>query len=116
MKNYKHIIPNTLTQAWKVYKDGNFLELVAEDIVEKCSPSEVLRVIQIGLLCVQPHPEDRPSMPTVVLMLCSEITLPEPKQPGFFTERIPLNSDSSTGNVHELSLSTGSTITSLVPR
>nr|XP_017229222.1 PREDICTED: G-type lectin S-receptor-like serine/threonine-protein kinase At4g27290 [Daucus carota subsp. sativus] len=107
---------NLLGYAWKLYKDSNFLELVAEDIVENCSSSEALRVVQIGLLCVQPHPEDRPSMSTVVLMLCSEITLPEPRQPGFFTERIPLNSDSSTSNVHESSLSTGSCIKALVPR
>ena len=52
--------------------------------------SQVLRCIQVGLLCIQKLPEDRPSMSSVVLMLVNEeITLPQPKQPGFFIERGP---------------------------
>ena len=52
-----------------------------------CNLSEVLRSVHVGLLCVQRNLEDRPSMSTVVLMLGGEGALPEPKQPGFFTER-----------------------------
>lgn len=92
------------------------MELIVREILESCNPSEVFRAIQIGLLCVQPHPEDRPNMSLVVLMLSSEIELPEPKQPGFFTERIQLESDSSSSNQHELSLSNKFSITYLGPR
>ncbi|KAK2989527.1 hypothetical protein RJ640_016651 [Escallonia rubra] len=46
-----------------------------------------MRSVQLGLLCVQKYPEDRPSMSSVVLMLGSDGGLPSPKQPGFFTER-----------------------------
>lgn len=49
--------------------------------------SEVVRSIHIGLLCVQQSPEDRPNISTVVMMLGSEGALPQPTQPGFFTER-----------------------------
>uniref|UniRef100_A0A6N2MZ61 S-locus receptor kinase C-terminal domain-containing protein n=1 Tax=Salix viminalis TaxID=40686 RepID=A0A6N2MZ61_SALVM len=56
-------------------------------IDDSSSSLEVERCIQIGLLCVQQRPEDRPSMSTVVVMLSSEISLPQPKQPGFYTER-----------------------------
>lgn len=50
--------------------------------------SEVLRCIQVGLLCAQKLPNDRPAMSSVVLMLGTEgPILPQPKQPGFFTER-----------------------------
>ena len=61
--------------------------------------SEVIRCIQVGLLCVQQRPEDRPTMSSVLLMLDSENPLlPQPKQPGFYTERFPIETDtSSTG-------------------
>lgn len=49
--------------------------------------SEVVRSIHIGLLCVQQSPKDRPNISTVVMMLGSEGALPQPTQPGFFTER-----------------------------
>lgn len=79
-------------QAWRLYRDDKFSELVASSIiVESVDEFEVFRAIQIGLLCVQPYPEDRPSMSLVVVMLSSEIELPQPKQPGFFTERTPVH-------------------------
>lgn len=59
--------------------------------------SELLRCIHVGLLCVQKRPEDRPTMPSVVLMLDSENpTLPQPKQPGFYSERYLTETDSSS--------------------
>jgi len=42
--------------------------------------------LHVGLLCVQHHAEDRPTMLSVVLMLISEGRLPPPKKPAFFTE------------------------------
>ncbi|KAI8552696.1 hypothetical protein RHMOL_Rhmol06G0286600 [Rhododendron molle] len=50
----------------------------------------------VGLLCVQQHPEDRPSMSSVVLMLGREGSLPRPKQPGFFTKRNLFEADTSS--------------------
>jgi hypothetical protein len=63
------------------------LELAADSIVIICNLSEVLRSIHVGLLCVQENPEIRPTMSNVVLMLGNDDVLPQPKQPGFFTER-----------------------------
>lgn len=41
----------------------------------------------MGLLCVQNAAEERPMMPSVVLMLSSEDTvMPEPKRPAFFMQ------------------------------
>lgn len=76
---------------------------------------EICRAIQIGLLCVQQYPADRPSMSTVVLMLTSEIALPEPKQPGFFTERKHHEGDSSA-SMPESSSSNYLSVTTLDPR
>lgn len=64
---------------------------------------EVFRAIQVGLLCVQPYPEDRPSMSMVVLMLSSDIALPQPQQPTFLTERNHCGSDFS--NIPEIYIS-----------
>lgn len=44
---------------------------------------EVLRCFHIGLLCVQERAEDRPTMPSVVVMLESEAAIPQPKPPGY---------------------------------
>lgn len=50
--------------------------------------TEVFKCIKLALLCVQEQPEDRPSMSSVVLWLCSDITsLPNPIQPCFLTPR-----------------------------
>ncbi|KAB5534742.1 hypothetical protein DKX38_017828 [Salix brachista] len=76
-----------LTLVWKLYKKGRSLELIDELKVESCYVSEVLKSIHVGLLCVQHSPEHRPSMSTVVLMLGGDGVLPQPKEPGFFTER-----------------------------
>jgi len=50
--------------------------------------SEVLRCIHIGLLCVQQYPNDRPTMTSVLVMLTSDSTLPQPKEPIFLTDEI----------------------------
>ncbi|KAG6756985.1 hypothetical protein POTOM_037285 [Populus tomentosa] len=78
---------NLIGHAWILFKQGRPLELAAGSKVKAPYLSEVLRSIHVGLLCVQENPEDRPNMSYVVLMLGNEDELPQPKQPGFFTER-----------------------------
>ncbi|KAH7662010.1 Non-specific serine/threonine protein kinase protein [Dioscorea alata] len=52
------------------------------------SLDQVIRCIQMGLLCVQSNPKDRPTMSSVVFMLSTENgRLPKPKQPGFAAKR-----------------------------
>ncbi|KAD2804877.1 hypothetical protein E3N88_38254 [Mikania micrantha] len=77
---------NLLGHAWRLYKAGKSLELLAATLSDSCFDFEVLRTIHIGLLCVQDHVEDRPTMSSVVLMLGNDGPLPPPKQPAFFTE------------------------------
>ncbi|XP_074380825.1 G-type lectin S-receptor-like serine/threonine-protein kinase At4g27290 isoform X4 [Apium graveolens] len=79
---------NLIGHVWKRYTEGNLLEVVDSVILESISNQhEVFRVIQIGLLCVQEYPEDRPNMSSTIMMLTTDDTLPVPKQPGFFSER-----------------------------
>ncbi|PHU20620.1 hypothetical protein BC332_11771 [Capsicum chinense] len=78
---------NLIGHAWKLYKEDRSLELIDDQLGDSCDISQVLRSIQVGLLCVQKRPEDRPSMFAVVHMLANETLLPKAKEPGFFTER-----------------------------
>ncbi|MBA0568603.1 hypothetical protein Golob_006082, partial [Gossypium lobatum] len=72
-------------EAWKLWSKGEGMELIDEHLVESSVPAEVLKCIQIGLLCVQVDPANRPTMTTVVSMLGSDsITLPIPAEPTFY--------------------------------
>lgn len=102
---------NLLGHAWKLFDDGKFLDLVDEAISGSCNSSEVLRAVHIGLLCVQPYPQDRPNMTYVVSMLDGENELPKPKQPGFFTDNrvqqgseYPSHNSESSLTINELSI------------
>ncbi|KAL7213279.1 hypothetical protein ACSBR2_015902 [Camellia fascicularis] len=74
---------NLLGYAWKLYNESRASDLVDELVIDSCSWSEVMRCVHIGLLCVQDHVADRPTMSDVVLMISNEIDLPHPKQPTF---------------------------------
>ncbi|KAL8093539.1 G-type lectin S-receptor-like serine/threonine-protein kinase At4g27290 [Apium graveolens] len=78
---------NLIGHVWKQYNECNLLEVVDSVVLESSNEHEVFRVIQIGLLCVQEYPEDRPNMSSTIMMLTSDDALPIPKQPGFFSER-----------------------------
>ncbi|XP_029147352.1 G-type lectin S-receptor-like serine/threonine-protein kinase At4g27290 isoform X2 [Arachis hypogaea] len=90
---------NLLGHAWRLWTEEKPLELLDEVLRENCNPSEVIRCIQVGLLCVQQRPEDRPNMSLVVLMLNGEKMLPKPNFPGFYIDRgVQLQADSSLPN------------------
>ncbi|KAL1325445.1 hypothetical protein AAHE18_13G161600 [Arachis hypogaea] len=90
---------NLLGHAWRLWTEDRPLELLDEVIRENCNHFEAIRCIQVGLLCVQQRPEDRPSMSLVLLMLNGEKMLPKPKFPGFYIDRgVQLQADSSLPN------------------
>ncbi|XP_059279496.1 G-type lectin S-receptor-like serine/threonine-protein kinase At4g27290 isoform X1 [Lycium ferocissimum] len=106
---------NLLGHAWKLYKDDRSLELIDEHLAaDSCHISQILRSIEVGLLCVQKCPEDRPNMSYVVQMLGNENLLPEAKEPGFFTERKVHDAENSGS--HAGSSKNEVTITLLEPR
>ncbi|KAF8037778.1 hypothetical protein BT93_B0580 [Corymbia citriodora subsp. variegata] len=72
---------NLLTYAWHMWCEGRGFDLLDEAIANTFSPLEVMRCIQLGLLCAQDHAADRPNMSAVVLMLSGQSDLPQPKQP-----------------------------------
>ncbi|KAI5333436.1 hypothetical protein L3X38_023567 [Prunus dulcis] len=93
--NHSHSL---IGHAWRLWNQGRPLELIDTCLESSCTLSEVLCCIHVSLLCVQHHPEDRPSMSSVVIMLGSEIALAQPKQPSFFMEKESHEAGSSSGN------------------
>ncbi|XP_057499034.1 cysteine-rich receptor-like protein kinase 10 isoform X2 [Actinidia eriantha] len=84
--------PNLVSYAWELWNEGKGSELMDPSLINSCRVDEFLRCMNIGLLCVQQDPHDRPTMCSVVGMLRGEdFTLLRPKQPAFsagrFTDR-----------------------------
>ncbi|KAF8029028.1 hypothetical protein BT93_E1643 [Corymbia citriodora subsp. variegata] len=74
--------------AWKLWSEGQALELIDPLIKDSCDEVEVLKCIHVGLLCVQEDPTDRPIMSLVVHILGGDtITLSHPSQPAFSVGR-----------------------------
>ncbi|KAL0712021.1 hypothetical protein Bca4012_018999 [Brassica carinata] len=72
-----------ILQAWKRWVEGRPEFIIDPLLVEKPS-NEIIKLIQIGLLCAQQNPTKRPTMSTVIVWLGSEaITIPLPKAPAF---------------------------------
>ncbi|KAE8692219.1 G-type lectin S-receptor-like serine/threonine-protein kinase [Hibiscus syriacus] len=81
---------NLLGHAWLLWNDEKAMELMDRCSEDSCVEEQVVRCILVGLLCVQKHVEDRPTMSCVVRMLDNEeiaTSLPRPKEPGFYVER-----------------------------
>ncbi|GAY52994.1 hypothetical protein CUMW_146120 [Citrus unshiu] len=93
-------------EAWKLWNEGMPSQLIDPCIQGSFNLAEVIRCIHIGLLCVQQHPKDRPSMPSVILMLGSETVLPQPKQPGYLADRNSTRLDSSSSRPESSSTNT----------
>lgn len=85
--------PNRLcVQAWELWEQGRVMSLLDATIGLPLSVSgpdhtemedELARCVQIGLLCVQDAPEERPAMSAVVAMLTSKSSrVDRPKRPG----------------------------------
>ncbi|MBA0811721.1 hypothetical protein Gohar_003593 [Gossypium harknessii] len=113
-----------ISYAWKQWKNGTPLELLDTVLKDNYSRNEVIRCIQIGLLCVQEDPAERPTMATIAMMLNSySVTLPVPNEPAFFRNSrtegkmpdVGLESDQSTSRSTPWSINEVS-ITELDPR
>ncbi|XP_062074646.1 G-type lectin S-receptor-like serine/threonine-protein kinase At4g27290 isoform X2 [Humulus lupulus] len=89
---------NLLGHAWLLWNKELALEIKDSSMEESMSiESQVLRCIQVGLLCVQKFPADRPTMASVVVMLSNErAELPWPKEPAFFLERSSIVEDTKS--------------------
>ncbi|KAG5113966.1 hypothetical protein JHK82_037235 [Glycine max] len=84
-------------KAWKLWNEDRALELMDALLENQFPTSEALRCIQVGLSCIQQHPEDRPTMSSVLLMFDSEsVLVPQPGRPGLYSERFFSGTNSSS--------------------
>ncbi|KAM0861898.1 hypothetical protein ACQ4PT_045593 [Festuca glaucescens] len=75
-----------VTTVWEHWEAGTVTELVDPCMGGSFPVGDVLRCIQVGLLCVQGDPVARPIMSSVVMMLGSDtVSLQAPSKPVFFT-------------------------------
>ncbi|CAN0852666.1 G-type lectin S-receptor-like serine/threonine-protein kinase B120 [Linum grandiflorum] len=76
---------NLISYAWDLWTEGTAIELVDPSVRESSNnDEELLRCIQLGMICVQDNPVQRPTMAAVMLILESDSpSLPMPRQPTF---------------------------------
>nr|CAB3480512.1 unnamed protein product [Digitaria exilis] len=79
---------SVLSHVWDMWRAGSTTDVVDPLLAESgYSESEVINCVEIGLLCVQENPADRPDASTVVLMLSSPTTTSDdrraPSRPAF---------------------------------
>ncbi|XP_028788546.1 cysteine-rich receptor-like protein kinase 10 [Neltuma alba] len=97
-----------LSYTWNQWSNEKLFEMLDSNLKEMESYNEVSRCIQIGLLCVQRHPDSRPSMATVVSYLSNDsIQLPHPQQPAFFlrARRVLTSASREYSSINEMSMS-----------
>ncbi|KAK9085001.1 hypothetical protein Sjap_025412 [Stephania japonica] len=91
---------NLIQHVWELWEDGRTLEIVDPSTGDSFSEQEVMKFIQVGILCVQENAKDRPTMLSVVFMLGNETTIPTPRQPAFIMTcnlNLPVYSTTETG-------------------
>ncbi|XP_044451987.1 putative receptor-like protein kinase At4g00960 [Triticum aestivum] len=75
---------NLISDVWNYWTKGTISQMMDESL-NGYPRSQALRCIHIGLLCVQPDPDDRPQISTVIFMLTRDtMELQPPAQPAFF--------------------------------
>nr|XP_034581432.1 cysteine-rich receptor-like protein kinase 10 isoform X2 [Setaria viridis] len=80
-------VKNLLSDVWNCWTKGMMSQMMDQNL-EGYSRTQALRCIQIGLLCAQPDPDDRPDISSVVFMLTRDnMELQAPAQPAFFFGR-----------------------------
>ncbi|XP_059623688.1 G-type lectin S-receptor-like serine/threonine-protein kinase At1g11410 isoform X2 [Cornus florida] len=89
---------NLIRYVWKLWSEGRAIEIIDPSLGDSCPTCEILRCIQVGLLCVQDSAIDRPTMSSVIFMLSNETNLSSPKQPVFTIPRSQNRKSPETGS------------------
>ena len=104
-------------KAWKLFEENKSLELLDSTVRDGCSLAELeqaVTCIQVGLLCVQESPSQRPPMAAVIPMLSHQVAMVRPLRPVVCT---PISAPAALLEVEEVtSGSSELTITKLEGR
>lgn len=98
-----------------MWNDDRAVELMDPTLGSPSSERTLMRYINIGLLCVQGKPADRPTMSKIIPMLNSDlIPLPVPNEPAFTTNHTA-KSDTSLSSGENCTVN-GLTLSRINPR
>ncbi|KAF8036463.1 hypothetical protein BT93_C2245 [Corymbia citriodora subsp. variegata] len=93
-----------IEQTWDLWSQGDILELMDPSLGSLCPTNELIRIIHVGLLCVQEGAADRPTMSDVISMITNDsIFLPNPKQAAYCTGKSE-SGESSSGKLNLYSI------------
>ncbi|XP_051215534.1 cysteine-rich receptor-like protein kinase 6 [Lolium perenne] len=77
-----------LSLVWEHWTKGTIVEIMDLSTTSHSPGDQMLKCIQIGLLCVQEDPADRPLMSVVTVMLSSNtVSLEAPSRPAFCIQK-----------------------------
>ncbi|KAI5648796.1 hypothetical protein M9H77_34801 [Catharanthus roseus] len=98
--------------AWEMWNAGDVMKLTnMTSVLEANIEMEILRYVNVGLLCVQEEEKDRPNVSAILSMLNSEISeLPHPKLPAFTGKMVTSKSELSQQRVYSVNNCTVSII------
>ncbi|RVW67532.1 G-type lectin S-receptor-like serine/threonine-protein kinase RKS1 [Vitis vinifera] len=118
-KNSTHYQDNPsmslIGNVWNLWEEDKALDIIDLSLEKSYPTNEVLRCIQIGLLCVQESVTDRPTMLTIIFMLGNNSAVPFPKRPAFISKTTHKGEDLSCSGETLLSVN-NVTMTVLQPR
>ncbi|XVE87887.1 hypothetical protein DITRI_Ditri19aG0024700 [Diplodiscus trichospermus] len=99
---------NLIGHVWELWRNDKAREIIDLSLEASYPVAEVLRCIQIGLLCVQDSAVERPKMSVVVAMLGNDASLPSPKQPAFIIKKTNKQEETSSnegaGSINKMTL------------
>ncbi|XP_061354610.1 cysteine-rich receptor-like protein kinase 25 [Gastrolobium bilobum] len=100
-----HDFDDLLSTAWRQWRNQTPLEILDPNLKDSFSPSEVIKCIQVGLLCVQDNPDNRPTMAKIVSYFGSLLVeLPIPGEPAFSMDNgAPASSSGQSTNYSAVS-------------
>ncbi|KAK4382862.1 G-type lectin S-receptor-like serine/threonine-protein kinase [Sesamum angolense] len=89
---------NLVEYVWELWRSDCVIEFMDPTLKTSCIIDQLKRCIHIGLLCVENHAVDRPSVEDVISMLKNKTTnLPMPKNPAFITRNAILEESGRHG-------------------
>ncbi|KAI5004353.1 hypothetical protein ZWY2020_031596 [Hordeum vulgare] len=102
---------NLLGHAWQLFDEKSWSELIDATLLPDIHSTEMMRCINIALLCVQENAADRPTMLDVIAMLSSKtMILQKPKHPAYFSLSTAGNKEAPTTtqscSVNDVTIST----------
>ncbi|XP_074267409.1 cysteine-rich receptor-like protein kinase 10 [Silene latifolia] len=114
--NRKYYLANEKTlqsRACNLWNEGRPFEFRDPTLGDDCSRKDVIRCIQIGLLCLQIDPEKRPEISLIVSQLTSSGDLPSPSELGLSSHQliVPINDDGDQSGSDTVSLTMQLTMT-----